>query len=80
MIKISVMVSNFTVDDDDGDLPSDMRFNSAHIISIVGYSSLFVVSSIANLVRSFDQTRKTNGWVGASKAFSSGQLGAKQKL
>jgi hypothetical protein len=34
----------------ESELPSDMRFNSAHVISIVGYGSLFVVSSIANLV------------------------------
>ena len=26
-----------------------MRFNSAHIISICGYSALFLVSSVANL-------------------------------
>ena len=26
-----------------------MRFNSAHVISIVGYSALFMVSSVANL-------------------------------
>ena len=34
----------------EAELPSDMRFNSAHVISIVGYGTLFVVSSIANLV------------------------------
>ena len=32
-------------------LPDDMQFNTANVISIVGYSFLFVVSSIANLVR-----------------------------
>lgn len=31
------------------DLPSDMHFNSAHVISISAYSALFLVSSVANL-------------------------------
>lgn len=31
------------------DLPADMRFNSAHVISICGYGILFIVSSMANL-------------------------------
>ena len=31
-------------------LPADMRFGSGHVITIVGYGSLFIVSSIANFV------------------------------
>ena len=31
-------------------LPEEMRFGSGQIISIVGYGSLFMVSSIANFV------------------------------
>ena len=31
------------------DMTDDMKFNSANVISIVGYSILFVVSSVANL-------------------------------
>ena len=31
-------------------LPPDMRFGSGQVISIVGYGSLFVVSSVANFV------------------------------
>ena len=30
------------------ELPEDMQFNSAQFISIVGYSTLFLISSIAN--------------------------------
>lgn len=57
----SVTMTNQTFTDDD--LPSDMQFNSAHVISIVGYGSLFVVSSIANLtvlrilIRRYRKTR-----------------------
>jgi gonadotropin-releasing hormone receptor len=45
------------------ELPSDMQFNSSHVVSIVGYSSLFLVSSIANitvlriLVRRYRKTK-----------------------
>lgn len=31
------------------DLPEDMRFNDGHRISIVGYGTMFLVSSVANL-------------------------------
>ena len=30
-------------------LPEDMQFNNGHRISLVGYSTMFVVSSVANL-------------------------------
>ncbi len=36
-------------EEEEEELPNDMRFNSAHVISIVGYSALFMVSSVANL-------------------------------
>ena len=45
------------------ELPEDMQFNSAHVISIVGYSTLFLVSSIANctvlmiLIRRYKKTK-----------------------
>ena len=45
------------------ELPADMQFNSAHVISIVGYSSLFLVSSVANctilliLIRRYKKTK-----------------------
>ena len=45
------------------ELPLDMQFNSAHVISIVGYSFLFVVSSICNcsimliLIRRYKKTK-----------------------
>merc|ERR1712001_717482 len=32
------------------ELPEDMKFNSGHVVSLVGYSTLFLVSSIANCV------------------------------
>ena len=31
------------------ELPSDMRFNSAKVISICGYGALFLASSVANI-------------------------------
>ncbi|CAB4059501.1 GNRHR [Lepeophtheirus salmonis] len=40
---------NGDVEKDEEKLPSDMTFNSAHIISITGYSTLFIISSLANL-------------------------------
>lgn len=45
------------------ELPPDMKFNSGHVVSIVGYSSLFLVSSIANstvlmiLIRRYKKTK-----------------------
>ena len=45
------------------ELPLDMQFNSAHVISIVGYSFLFVISSICNcsvmliLIRRYKKTK-----------------------
>jgi len=57
----SSTMTNHTFTDED--LPSDMQFNSAHVISIVGYGSLFIVSSIANttvlriLIRRYRKTR-----------------------
>ena len=33
----------------EAELPPDMKFNSAHVISIVGYGTLFLVSSVANI-------------------------------
>ena len=45
------------------ELPEDMQFNSAHVISTVGYSTLFLVSSIANctvlmiLIRRYKKTK-----------------------
>ena len=45
------------------ELPEDMQFNSALFISIVGYSTLFLVSSIANctvlmiLIRRYKKTK-----------------------
>ena len=44
-------------------LPDDMQFNTSSVISIVGYSILFVVSSIANcsvlmiLIRRYKKTK-----------------------
>ena len=45
------------------ELPLDMQFNSGHVISIVGYSFLFVISSICNcsvmliLIRRYKKTK-----------------------
>ena len=45
------------------ELPEDMQFKSANVISIVGYSTLFLVSSIANctvlmiLIRRYKKTK-----------------------
>ena len=45
------------------ELPADMRFNSGHVVSIVGYSTLFLVSSVANctvlmiLIRRYRKTK-----------------------
>ena len=45
------------------ELPEDMQFNSGNVISIVGYSTLFLVSSIANctvlmiLIRRYKKTK-----------------------
>ena len=45
------------------ELPEDMKFNSSHVISIVGYSTLFLVSSVCNctvlmiLIRRYKKTK-----------------------
>ena len=45
------------------ELPADMQFNSGHVVSIVGYSTLFLVSSVANctvlmiLIRRYRKTK-----------------------
>ena len=31
------------------ELPEDMKFNSGHVVSLVGYSTLFLVSSIGKI-------------------------------
>ena len=45
------------------ELPLDMQFNSGHVVQIVGYSTLFLISSIANctvlmiLIRRYKKTK-----------------------
>ena len=51
------------LDTNNTELPLDMQFNSGHVVQIVGYSTLFLISSIANctvlmiLIRRYKKTK-----------------------
>ena len=39
-------ISSLNITMSETELPEDMKFNSGHVVSLVGYSTLFLVSSI----------------------------------
>ena len=42
-------ISSFNHTMSETELPEDMKFNSGHVVSLVGYSTLFLVSSIGKI-------------------------------
>ena len=42
-------ISSFNHTMSETELPEDMKFNSGHVVSLVGYSTLFLVSSIGKM-------------------------------